>query len=124
MHRRHGPHHGQGDVANKIGTYLKALAAKDNGVPFYVALPAPTIDWTLEDGCGHPDRAARRRRGDRDERAAGRQVVTVRIAPPGSPAANYGFDVTPARLVTGLVTERGVCAASPEGLRSLFPERS
>ncbi|KFE69165.1 S-methyl-5-thioribose-1-phosphate isomerase [Hyalangium minutum] len=115
----------RGDVANKIGTYLKALAAKDNGVPFYVALPSPTIDWTLEDGVrGIP---IEQRDGAELTDISGRlpsgDVVTVRITPPGSPAANYGFDVTPARLVTALVTERGVCAASPEGLRSLFPER-
>ncbi|WP_224244398.1 S-methyl-5-thioribose-1-phosphate isomerase [Hyalangium gracile] len=115
----------RGDVANKIGTYLKALAAKDNGVPFYVALPSPTIDWTLEDGVR--DIPIEQREGAELTDISGRlpsgDVVTVRITPPGSPAANYGFDVTPARLVTALVTERGVCAASPEGLRSLFPER-
>ncbi|HYH99748.1 S-methyl-5-thioribose-1-phosphate isomerase [Hyalangium sp.] len=116
----------RGDVANKIGTYLKALAAKDNGVPFYVALPSPTIDWTLEDGVR--DIPIEQRDGAELTDISGRlpsgEVVTVRITPPGSPAANYGFDVTPARLVTGLVTERGVCASSPEGLRSLFPERA
>jgi methylthioribose-1-phosphate isomerase len=115
----------RGDVANKIGTYLKALAAKDNGVPFYVALPSPTIDWTLEDGVR--DIPIEQRDGAELTDISGRlpsgEVVTVRVTPPGSPAANYGFDVTPARLVTALVTERGVCAASPEGLRSLFPER-
>jgi len=113
-----------GDVANKIGTYLKALAAKDNDVPFYVALPSSTIDWTLQSGRDIPieERGA-------DEvlkvtgRLAGGGVATVEIAAPGSPAANPGFDVTPARLVTGFITERGVCAATPEGLRSLFPER-
>jgi methylthioribose-1-phosphate isomerase len=116
----------RGDVANKIGTYLKALAAKDNGVPFYVALPSPTIDWTLADGVR--DIPIEQRDGAELTDISGRlpsgEVVTVRITPPGSPAANYGFDVTPARLVTALVTERGVCAASPEGLRSLFPERA
>jgi methylthioribose-1-phosphate isomerase len=115
-----------GDVANKIGTYLKALAAKDNGIPFYVALPSPTIDWTLEDGVR--DIPIEQRDGAELTDISGRlpsgEVVTVRLTPPGSPAANYGFDVTPARLVTALVTERGVCAASPEGLRSLFPERA
>lgn len=115
----------RGDVANKIGTYLKALAAKDNGVPFYVALPSPTIDWTLDDGVR--DIPIEQRDGAELTDISGRlpsgEVVTVRVTPPGSPAANYGFDVTPARLVTALVTERGVCAASPEGLRSLFPER-
>lgn len=114
-----------GDVANKIGTYLKALAAQDNGVPFYVALPSPTIDWTLADGVR--DIPIEQRDGTELTDISGRlpsgEVVTVRITPPGSPAANYAFDVTPARLVTALITERGVCAASPEGLRSLFPER-
>ena len=113
-----------GDVANKIGTYLKALAAHDNEVPFYVALPSPTIDWTLDDGDRIPieERSAREvthiagwtERGER---------VEVRLTPEGSPAANYAFDVTPARLVTGLITERGVCPASREGLLGLFPER-
>jgi methylthioribose-1-phosphate isomerase len=115
----------RGDVANKIGTYLKALAAKDNGVPFYVALPSPTIDWTLEDGVR--DIPIEQRDGRELTDISGRlpsgEVVTVRVTPEGSPVANYGFDVTPARLVTALVTERGVCAASAEGLLSLFPER-
>ncbi len=113
-----------GDVANKIGTYLKALAAKDTGVPFYVALPHSTIDWTLDDGFKIPieERSA-------DEvlklagRTAGGDVVTVDIAPEGCRAANPAFDVTPARLVTGLITERGVCAASHAGLLGLYPER-
>ena len=113
-----------GDVANKIGTYLKALAAKDTGVPFYVALPHSTIDWTLDDGFKIPieERSA-------DEvlklagRTAGGGVVTVDIAPEGCRAANPAFDVTPARLVTGLITERGVCAASHAGLLGLYPER-
>ena len=113
-----------GDVANKIGTYLKALAAHDNGVPFYVALPSPTIDWSLEDGDDIPIE-------QRDSREvthiAGRtetgERVEVRLTPEGSPAANYAFDVTPARLVTSLITDRGVCAASREGLLALFPER-
>ncbi|HEX8980492.1 MAG TPA: S-methyl-5-thioribose-1-phosphate isomerase [Parasulfuritortus sp.] len=114
-----------GDVANKIGTYLKALAAHDNGVPFYVALPGPTIDWTLDSGRAIP---IEERRADEvtcltGETAAG-EVVTVRVTPEGSPAANPAFDVTPARLVSGLVTERGVCAASREGLLSLYPERA
>ncbi|MDY7227340.1 S-methyl-5-thioribose-1-phosphate isomerase [Hyalangium rubrum] len=115
----------RGDVANKIGTYLKALAAKDNGVPFYVALPSPTIDWTLEDGVR--DIPIEQRDGTELTDISGRlpsgEVVTVRVTPEGSPVANYGFDVTPARLVTALITERGVCPASPEGLLSLFPER-
>jgi methylthioribose-1-phosphate isomerase len=113
-----------GDVANKIGTYLKALAAKDNGVPFYVALPSSTIDWTLASGRDIP---IEERSEDEVLKMTGRLpgggVATVAVAAPGSPAANPGFDVTPARLVTGFVTERGVCAATHEGLRSLFPER-
>jgi len=112
-----------GDVANKIGTYLKALAAKDNGVPFYVALPSSTIDWTLESGRDIP---IEERSEDEVLKMSGRlpdgSVTMVEIAAPGSGAANPGFDVTPARLVTGLITERGTCAATPEGLRSLFPE--
>ena len=113
-----------GDVANKIGTYLKALAAKDNGVPFYVALPHSTIDWTLDDGMKIP---IEQRSADEVLKMTGRlpdgSVATVEIAAPGSPARNDGFDVTPARLVTGLITERGVCAASREGLRGLYVER-
>jgi len=115
-----------GDVANKIGTYLKALAAADNGVPFYVALPSSTIDWTLRDGVA--EIPIEQRDPAEVTRMTGRtgagEVVTVDIAAPGSPAANYGFDVTPARLVTGLITERGVCAASEAGLAGLFPEWS
>ncbi len=114
-----------GDVANKIGTYLKALAADASGVPFYVALPHTTIDWSLDDGVAQipiEERSPREvthmtGRTDKGE------IVTIEIAAPGSPAANYGFDVTPARYITGLVTERGVCAASREGLLSLYPER-
>ena len=112
-----------GDVANKIGTYLKALAAKDNGVPFYVALPSSTIDWTIAEGRDIP---IEERSPDEILKMTGRMadgtVTTVDIAAPGSGAANPGFDVTPARLVTGLITERGTCAATPQGLRSLFPE--
>jgi methylthioribose-1-phosphate isomerase len=117
---------GSGDVANKIGTYLKALAARDNGVPFYVAAPSPSIDWSLSDGLtGIP---IEERDAIEVTRIAGRsesgRVLWVEVANPGSPAANYAFDVTPARLVTGLITERGICEASPEGLRGLFPERA
>ena len=112
-----------GDVANKIGTYLKALAAKDNNVPFYVALPSSTIDWTIAEGRDIP---IEERSPDEILKMTGRMadgtVTTVDIAAPGSGAANPGFDVTPARLVTGLITERGTCAATPQGLRSLFPE--
>jgi methylthioribose-1-phosphate isomerase len=113
-----------GDVANKIGTYLKALAARDNGVPFYVALPSPTIDWSLDEGARIPIEQRDPREvthiagwGDDGTRRE------VRLVPEGSPAANYAFDVTPARLVTGLITERGICPASRDGLLSLFPER-
>jgi methylthioribose-1-phosphate isomerase len=113
-----------GDVANKIGTYLKALAAKDNGVPFYVALPSATIDWTLQSGRDIP---IEKRSQDEVLKMQGRlpdgSVTMVEIAAPGSGAANPGFDVTPARLVTGFITERGTCAATPEGLRSLFPKK-
>jgi methylthioribose-1-phosphate isomerase len=112
-----------GDVANKIGTYLKALAAHDNGVPFYVALPHSTIDWRVADGKAIP---IEQRSVDEVLKMPGRlpngEVVTVEIAAPGSPARNDAFDVTPARLVTGLITERGVCAASSAGLLSLYPE--
>jgi len=113
-----------GDVANKIGTYLKALAALDNGVPFYVALPSPTIDWAIDDGDHIPieERDPREVTHIAGWTEAGERVE-VRLTPDGSPAANYAFDVTPARLVTGLITERGVCAASREGLLGLFPER-
>ncbi|MFY2562086.1 S-methyl-5-thioribose-1-phosphate isomerase [Corallococcus terminator] len=115
-----------GDVANKIGTYLKALAAKDNGVPFYVALPSPTIDWSLRDGVREIPIEQRdgRELSDVTGRLASGEVATVRVTPEGSASANYAFDVTPARLVTALVTERGVCPATEEGLRSLFPERA
>lgn len=114
-----------GDVCNKIGTYLKALAAHDNGVPFFVALPSPTIDWTIEDGVR--EIPIEQRDPSEVTHVVGRtnvgEVVAVEVTPAGSPAGNYGFDVTPARLVTALVTERGVCPASREGLLSLFPER-
>jgi methylthioribose-1-phosphate isomerase len=114
-----------GDVANKIGTYLKALAAEDNDVPFYVAVPYSTIDWTLPEGRAIP---IEERGADEVTRMTGRtetgEVVTVDIAAPGSPAANPAFDVTPARLVTGFISERGVCPATPEGLTTLYPERA
>jgi methylthioribose-1-phosphate isomerase len=113
-----------GDVCNKIGTYLKALAARDNGVPFYVCLPSPTIDWTVRDGLR--EIPIEERRGEEVTEIQGlgaAGVVTTRIVSPGSGAANPAFDVTPARLVTGLVTERGVAAASEAGLLALFPER-
>ncbi len=114
-----------GDVCNKIGTYLKALAAHDNGVPFYVALPSPTVDWTINDGVREIP-IEERDPGEVTEitgRTASGEVVTVTITPEGSTAANFGFDVTPARLVTALITERGSCPATREGLTRLFPER-
>jgi methylthioribose-1-phosphate isomerase len=113
-----------GDVANKIGTYLKALAAHDNSVPFYVALPHSTIDWTVADGADIP---IEERSGEEVTHVTGRaadgRIVTVQLSAPGSAAGNPAFDVTPARLVTGLVTERGVAQASGEGLLKLYPER-
>ncbi|NQV46233.1 MAG: S-methyl-5-thioribose-1-phosphate isomerase [Rhodospirillaceae bacterium] len=114
-----------GDVCNKIGTYLKALAAMDNGVPFYVGLPGPTIDWTITDGVR--DVPIEERDPGEVTRLTGLtddgKIETITITPAGSPAANYAFDVTPARLVTGLITERGVATASIEGLKALYPER-
>ena len=112
----------QGDVANKIGTYLKALAARDNGVPFYVALPSSTIDWTVHDGMKEipiEERSATEVTHLRGKTADG-SITEIQVTPDGSPACNYGFDVTPARLVTGLITEKGVCAASEAGLKTLF----
>ena len=114
-----------GDVCNKIGTYLKALAAYDNNVPFYVAAPQSSIDFGLERGVGAIPIEER----DADEvhvlrgRTADGDLASIRVTPSGSPAKNFAFDVTPARLVTALITERGVCAASEAGLRSLYPER-
>jgi len=113
-----------GDAANKIGTYLQALAAKDNGVPFYVALPSPSIDWSLNDGGKIPIEERDPAEVTRISGLSGDgTLATVRLTPQSSPAANWGFDVTPARLITGLITERGVCAASRAGLAGLFPER-
>jgi methylthioribose-1-phosphate isomerase len=116
----------QGDVCNKIGTYLKALAAKDNNVPFYVALPSPTIDFSVNDGL--TEIPIEQRGADEQSTMTGRtadgRIETVRIVPDGSAVANYGFDVTPARLVTGLITERGVLEASRQGLARAFPERA
>jgi methylthioribose-1-phosphate isomerase len=105
-----------GDVCNKIGTYEKALAAQDNGVPMYVAVPSSTIDWTLADGSRMPI----------EERDAGEVLHDgggEAVAPPGTPVMNPAFDVTPARLLTGLITERGICRATSEGLAAMFPER-
>jgi len=111
----------RGDVCNKIGTYLKALAAYDNGVPFYVALPTPTIDWTLQDGV--KEIPIEERAQEEVTHISGLcddgQVRSVQVTPKGSRAANYGFDVTPARLVTGLITERGVVKADAGAMRVL-----
>ncbi len=114
-----------GDVANKIGTYLKALAAQDNGVPFYVALPSSTFDWELKDGVR--DIPIEQRAAEEVKYVWGLNRDTpaqVLICPADSPAANFAFDVTPARLVSGFITERGVCRATPEDIRRLFPENS
>ncbi|MFH1848645.1 MAG: S-methyl-5-thioribose-1-phosphate isomerase [archaeon] len=113
-----------GDVANKIGTYLKALAAGDNNVPFYAALPSSTIDWSMRDGVKE---IPIEERGGAEVRyiqglSEGR-ITTVLLTPARSMAANYAFDVTPARLVTGIITERGICRASEEGILGLYPER-
>jgi len=113
-----------GDVCNKIGTYLKALAARDNNVPFYVALPSPTIDWTVSDGVREipiEERAGREVSHVQGALPDG-MIGTVEVTPKGSGVGNPAFDVTPSRLVTGLITERGVCDASAEGLAGLFPE--
>ena len=115
-----------GDVCNKIGTYLKALAAHDNGVPFYVAVPSPSIDWTLHDGLREipiEERSAREVTHLTGRLPDG-TVATIALLPDGSRAANPAFDVTPARLVTGLITERGVCAANPDALSTLFPDKA
>jgi methylthioribose-1-phosphate isomerase len=115
-----------GDVCNKIGTYLKALAARDNDVPFYVALPSPTIDFHVADGVAEipiEERSADEVTTMTGKTSDGR-IESVRIVPDGSPVANYGFDVTPARLVTGLITERGVLKASREALAAVFPDRT
>jgi methylthioribose-1-phosphate isomerase len=114
-----------GDVANKIGTYLKALAAKDNGVPFYVALPSSTFDWNLRDGVADIPIEER----DPDEVRFvqgwdGERQTRVLVCPRQSPAANFAFDVTPARLVTGLITERGICRATAADIRRLFPDKT
>jgi methylthioribose-1-phosphate isomerase len=113
-----------GDVCNKIGTYLKALAAWDNGVPFYVALPLNTIDWSLEQGRDIPieERSAMELTHITGRTSSG-SIETVRVVPEGSPGLNLAFDVTPARLVTALITERGVCRASRAGLQNLHPDR-
>ena len=114
-----------GDVANKIGTYLEALAAKANGVPFYVALPSSSIDWKMRDGL--QEIPIEQRGAEEVKQADGwsnGQHVVVQIPPTESPAANYGFDVTPRHLVTGLITERGVCEPNEKSICSLFPEHA
>jgi methylthioribose-1-phosphate isomerase len=115
----------QGDVCNKIGTYLKALAAYDNAVPFYVAAPSPSIDFEIADGADIPieQRAAQEVATITGKTSDGR-IETVQIVPDGSPVANFAFDVTPARLVTGLITERGVITANRAALAQAFPERA
>ncbi len=114
----------RGDVCNKIGTYLKALAARDNGVPFYVALPSPTIDWAVSDGVAEipiEERDGREVTHVQGTTLRG-EIETVLVTPEDTSGGNPAFDVTPNRLVTGLITERGVCAASEEGLAALFPD--
>jgi methylthioribose-1-phosphate isomerase len=115
-----------GDVCNKIGTYLKALAAQDNGVPFYVALPSPTIDFGIDDGIRQIP--IEQRSADEVATMTGRtsdgRIETIRVVAEGSPVANYGFDVTPSRLVTGLITERGVLQPDRGALAGAFPERA
>ncbi len=113
-----------GDVANKIGTYLKALAAKDNHVPFYVALPSSSFDWSISDGVGE---IPIEQRSESEVKSIwglnNGEIKEVLLTPPDSPAMNYGFDVTPARLITGLITERGICEAKEEAILNLFPEK-
>ena len=116
----------RGDVCNKIGTYLKALAARDNAVPFYVALPSPTIDWAVEDGLAEIpiEERAPRETTHVLGRTRGGGIEHVQVAPEGTEGGNPAFDVTPNHLVTGLITERGLCDASAKGLATLFPERA
>lgn len=112
-----------GDAANKIGTYLKALAAKDNGIPFYVALPSSTFDWSISNGLEEIE--IEERHASELTHITGScngEIKTIRVTPTGSPAINYGFDVTPARLITGLITERGICTADEKAIFRLFPE--
>jgi methylthioribose-1-phosphate isomerase len=113
-----------GDVCNKVGTYLKALAARDNDVPFYAALPLSTIDWSMHQGCDIPieERSATELTHITGRNSSG-AMESVRVVPEGSPALNLAFDVTPARLVTALITERGLCPANRAALQSLFPDR-
>jgi methylthioribose-1-phosphate isomerase len=113
-----------GDSANKIGTYLKALAASDNRIPFYMAVPSSTIDWNMESGTAIP---VEERTEDEVHYMNGMTrhgtIESIRITPEGSRASNYGFDITPARLITGLITEKGICQASEAGLKGMFPEK-
>ena len=113
-----------GDAANKIGTYLKALAASDNQIPFYVAFPSSTLDFTLDDGISQIP--IEERSGNEVRKVSGKSddgtVVTVQICPDQTSARNWGFDVTPARLITGLITERGICQASKAGILGLFTD--
>jgi methylthioribose-1-phosphate isomerase len=113
-----------GDVANKIGTYLKALAAQDNKVPFYVALPSTSFDWTIRDGSKIPIEERSAEEVKRADGSYNGQMLEVSVAPETSPAANFGFDVTPRRLVSGLITERGVCKAEEKSILQLFPEHA
>ena len=114
----------EGDVANKIGTYLKSLAANDNNVPFYVALPSTTIDWKMEDGIKEiPIETRNPKEVSEIEGWNGSEIQSVRLIPENSKTINYGFDVTPARLITGLITERGVCQANKTSILKLFPEK-
>jgi methylthioribose-1-phosphate isomerase len=113
-----------GDVANKIGTYLKALAANDNNIPFYAALPSSSIDWQIEDGL--KEIVIEQRNGDEVKYIEGLcdgEIKKVLLTPDNSKAANYGFDVTPARLITGIITERGICEPNKESILNLFPEK-
>ena len=113
-----------GDVANKIGTYLKALAAKDNNIPFYAALPSSSIDWEMKDGI--KEMIIEERNGDEVKYIEGLcdgEIKKVLLTPESSHAANYGFDVTPSRLITGIITERGICEANKNSILNLFPER-
>ncbi|MFT5896737.1 MAG: methylthioribose-1-phosphate isomerase, partial [bacterium] len=116
----------RGDVCNKIGTYLKALAASDNNVPFYVALPSPTIDWTIDDGVAEipiEERSETETTHIQGLDSIG-EINTVQVTPKNTRGGNPAFDVTPNRLVTGLITERGICSASTDGLAALFPEHA
>ncbi len=116
----------EGDVCNKIGTYLKALAAHDNNIPFYVALPYPTIDWSIRNGITEIPIEVREESEVTHITGCTAEGIlqTIRLTPENSPTANYAFDITPARLITGLITERGICPASREGLLKLYPERT